>query len=223
MGENRTVPFTGQALGRIVAAATLASVVAACGVPTTYKWNREQWSRAKLGYAAAQGAMLTEIRGNPFGGDKAALDKAVTETMYGAHFGPPVRFVTEAPQGLKSPYRVVMLFNPEETTNSKALCDGDPAPGAGAPGAVKIAAAVCANDFMETSIWGTVAEVSGPDDPGFKALIRQMTMQLFPHQDTDDRSARGPSGYGAPPIEVSVFDDPAPGWRGATASAEQGY
>ncbi len=216
------VRFTGQALGRIAAAAGVLVFVAACGVPTTYKWNREQWSRAKLGYAAAQGAMLTEIRGNPFDAPKAELDKTVTETMYGAHFGPLVRFVTqdEAPPGLKSPYRVVMLMNPEETTNSKELCTGNPAPGAGTPGQVKIAAAVCAEDLMETSIWGKVAEVTGPDDSGFKALIRQMTMQLFPHQDTDDRSARGPSGYSAPPIEVSVFDEPAPGWRGATASAE---
>ena len=216
------VRFTGQALGRIAAAAGVLVFVAACGVPTTYKWNREQWSRAKLGYAAAQGAMLTEIRGNPFDTPKAELDKTVTETMYGAHFGPLVRFVTEneAPQGLKSPYRVVMLMNPNETTNSKELCAGDPAPGPGTPGQVKIAAAVCAKDLMETSIWGKVAEVTGPEDSGFKALIRQMTMQLFPHQDTDDRSARGPSGYSAPPIEVSVFDEPALGWRGATASAE---
>ena len=222
MWEVAIVGFTGQAFGRISAAAAVLVFVSACGVPTTYKWNREQWSRAKLGYAAAQGAMLTEIRGNPFTTPKAELDKTVTETMYGAHFGPLVRFVTqsEAPQGLKSPYRVVMLFNPEETTNSKELCAGDPQPGAGTPGEVKIAAAVCAQDLMETSIWGKVAEVSGPDDAGFKALIRQMTMQLFPHQNPDDRSAQGPSGYSAPPIEVSVLENPASGRLAAAASAE---
>ncbi|MDJ0943514.1 MAG: hypothetical protein QNJ30_08620 [Kiloniellales bacterium] len=214
--------LTEKALGRIAAAAAVLVFVSACGVPTTYKWNREQWSRGKLGYAAAQGAMLTDIRGNPFTGPKAELDKAVTETMYGAHFGPLVRFVTqaEAPQGLKSPYRVVMLFNPEETTRSKELCTGDPAPGAPTPGQVKIAAAVCSQDLLETAIWGRVAEVSGPDDAGFKALIRQMTMQLFPHQNPDDRSAQGPAGYGSPPVEVSVFDDPASGWRAAAASAQ---
>ena len=214
--------LNGKTHERLAAAAGVLILLSACGVPTTYKWNREQWSRAKLGYAAAQGAMLTEIRGNPFTTPKAQLDKTVTETMYGAHFGPLVRFVTEneAPQGLKSPYRVVMLFNPEETTNSKELCAGDPAPGAGTLGSVKIAAAVCAKDLMETSIWGKVAEVSGPDDPGFKALIRQMTMQLFPHQNTDDRSARAPSGFGTPPIEVSVFDEPDSRWRDTTASAE---
>ena len=198
MEENETVQITKRALGRSAAAAGVALLVAACGVPTTYKWDREQWSRAKLGYAAAQGAMLTEIRGNPFGGDKATLDRVVTETMYGSHFGPLVRFVTQPPQGYRSPYRVVMLFNPAETTNASELCSGEPAPGAPTAGSVKIAAAVCADGTHETSVWGKVGEVSGPDDPGFKALIRQMTTQLFPHQDPDDRSAQGRTGHGIP-------------------------
>ena len=176
--------------------AGVAVLVSACGLPTTYKWDREQWSRSKLGYAAGQGAMLTEIRGNPFGTAKADLDGVVTETMYGSHFGPPVRFVTEVPQGNTSPYRVVMLFNPSETTNARELCTGGPAPGAPTPGKVKIAAAVCAQDLHETSVWGSVAGVSGLEDPAFKALIRQMTTQLFPNQDPDDRSARGRISHG---------------------------
>ena len=190
--------FPGRAFGRLAAVAGVAVLVSACGLPTTYKWDREQWSRGKLGYAASQGAMLTVISGNPFGTAKAELDSVVTETMYGSHFGPPVRFVTEVPQGNTSPYRVVMLFNPAETTNSKELCTGSPAPGAPTPGRVKIAAAVCANDIHETSVWGSVAEVSGLEDPAFKALIRQMTTQLFPNQDPDDRSARGRMSYGRP-------------------------
>ena len=183
--------FGRQALGRMTAVAAIALLVSACGLPTTYKWDREQWSPSKLGYAAGQGAMLAEIRGNPFDVAKAELDAAVTGTMYGSHFGPPVRFVTELPQGTASPYRVVLLFNPAETTNSRELCAGDPASGAPTPGRVKIAAAVCAQDLLETSVWGTVAGVTGPDDSAFKALVRQMTTQLFPHQDPDDRSARG--------------------------------
>ncbi len=198
MEEDATVVFTGKGLGRCVAVAALAVLVSACGLPTTYKWDREQWSRSKLGYAASQGAMLTEIRGNPFGTAKAELDSAVTSAMYGSHFGPSVRFVTEVPQGNTSPYRVVILFNPAETMNARELCTGDPAPGAPTPGRVKIAAAVCAQDIHETSVWGSVADVSGLGDPAFEALIRQMTTQLFPNQDPDDRSAQGRMSHGFP-------------------------
>ncbi len=103
--------YKGQVLGRSALAVTVAALVAGCAVPTTYKWNWAQWNPDKLGYAAGQGALLTDIRGNPFNAPKTAVDAAITDTMYQSHFGPPVPFVTQAPEDYKSPYRVVMLFD----------------------------------------------------------------------------------------------------------------
>lgn len=174
-------------LTRGALAAGIAAVAAACALPTTYKWNWEQWSPAKLGYAAGEGALLTEIRGNPFEVPKTEVDAVITGTMYAAHFGPKVPFVTQAPQDYKSPYRVVILFDPEETLNAAKLCKESPQPGPADPSRIRVAAAFCAQDIHETSVWGSVGRTGDPNDPSFKALIRIMTTQLFPNQDPNER------------------------------------
>ncbi len=176
-----------KALGRVLAVAGLAGLAAACSVPTTYKVDQQNWDPSKLSYAAGQGALLTEVRGNPFNTPKAQVDKAITDTMYAAHFGPTVPFVTEKPQDYKSPYRVVILFNPDTTLDSDKLCNEDPQPGAKAQGEIRIAAALCAQDVHETSVWGSVGQTSGPESAEFQALIRSMTAQLFPRENPNLR------------------------------------
>ena len=179
--------FKAKVLGRSVVVAGMAALVAGCSVPTTYKWDYQQWSKSKLGYAAGQGALLTDIRGNPFNASKTKVDATITDTMYKSHFGPPVPFVTQVPEDHKSPYRVVMLFNPKETMSSHELCTGEPEAGEQDGGVIKVAAAFCAQDIHETSVWGTVGRTSSPEDPEFKALIRKMTNQLFPVQEPNLR------------------------------------
>ena len=181
----------GKAIGRGLAVAGLASLVAACAVPTTYKVDQQNWDPSKLSYAAGQGALLTEVRGNPFNQPKEQVDKVITETMYASHFGPPVPFVTEKPQDYKSPYRVVILFNPDVTLDSDKLCNEDPQPGAKATGEIRIAAALCAQDIHETSVWGSVGQTTGPESEEFKALIRTMTTQLFPRENPNLRDNDG--------------------------------
>ena len=179
--------LTRQTLTRGALAAGILALAAGCTLPTTYKWDWQQWNPDKLGYAAGQGAVLTEIRGNPFDAPKSDVDAVITETMYKSHFGPPVPFVTQAPQDYKSPYRVVILFDPDETLNSDKLCKETPQPGPSDPGLIRIAAAFCAQDIHETSVWGSVGRTADPNDPQFKALIRSMTTQLFPNEDPNRR------------------------------------
>ena len=191
-------------LGRAAIAAGIAVLIAGCAAPTTYKWDWQQWSPNTLGYAAGQGALLTEIRGNPFDAPKGEVDAAITSTMYKSHFGPPVPFVTEAPQDYTSPYRVVMVFDPAETVSPKELCTGDPKPSERSEGTIKIAAAFCSRDTFETSVWGRVAQTEGPDDPEFQALIRQITTQLFPNQDPNERDNRGDEWISALPLDPNA-------------------
>ncbi len=177
-------------VARAAIAVSVAVLITGCSAPTTYKWDWQQWSPNTLGYAAGQGALLTKIRGNPFDAPKDEVDAAITSTMYKSHFGPPVPFVTEAPQGYISPYRVVMVFDPAETISPKELCTGDPKPSERSEDTIKIAAAFCSRDTFETSVWGRVARTATPEDPEFKALIRQMTTQLFPNRDPNERDNR---------------------------------
>ena len=179
--------FKAEVLGRGVLIAGIAALVVGCSTPTTYKWNYQQFSRSKLAYAAKEGAMLTEIRGNPFNAPKTQIDSMILDTMYKSHFGPPVPFVAQVPEDHRSPYRVVMLFDPKETMNSRELCNGDPEAGDPDRKVIKVAAAFCAQEIHETSVWGTVPRSANPDDPEFKALIRKMTNQLFPVHEPNTR------------------------------------
>lgn len=178
--------FNRLSIGKAALAVGLAAIVVGCAQPTTYRAYYHSWHRSKLASAADQGAVLTEIRGNPFNASKQEVDKTITDTMYKSHFGPPVPFVTEKPQDYTSPYRVVILFNPDITMNSYELCTAKPEPAAPVQGEIRVAAAFCANEVHETSVWGTVGKTSSPKDPEFQALIRNMTTQLFPNFSPDD-------------------------------------
>ena len=169
-----------KAFVRVLAVAGFAGFAAACSAPTTYKVDQQNFDPSKLSYAAGQGALLTEVRGNPFNTPKDQVDKAITQAMFGSHFGPDVTFVTEKPQDYKSPYRVVILFNPDVTLDSDKLCNENPQPGAKATGEIRVAAAFCAQDVHETSVWGSVGATSGPESAEFQNLIRTMTAELFP-------------------------------------------
>lgn len=174
-------------LAQVLFAGSLAGFVAACAVPTTYRWEWQQWDPSKLSYAAGKGAILTDIRGNPFNQPKEQVDAAITAAMYGAHFGPDVPFVTEKPQDYDSPYRVLVLFDPDERLTPEKLCAEDPKPSERSEGVIRVVAAFCAQDVHETSVWGTVGQTSGPESEEFRSLVKTMTTQLFPRQNPNER------------------------------------
>ncbi len=134
-----------------------------------------------LRYVAGKGALYTQIVGNPFNASKNKVESVVTGTMFGAHFGPDVRFSTTRDPGNTSPYSVVLLFNPAPSVTATQLCeDPDPQLATAASGQTRVLLAFCASGYRETSVTGRISGVTDPDDAAFRALIRQMTVQLFP-------------------------------------------
>ncbi len=138
-----------------------------------------------LSYAAGEGAIYTEILGNPFGVPQDQLEAIVTDVMYGAHFGPVVPFVTTKPEDYKSPYRVVMLFNPALGVNAHRLCESSDQPATGSRDRVRVLAVFCSSRYRESSAVASVGGVRSPMDPGFRQLISQVTQELFPPRDQD--------------------------------------
>src|SRR4029077_11766295 len=47
-----------------------------------------------IAMAGGSGQLLTQVLGNPFDVDQEQFDKAVTDAMYSAHFGPATHFTT---------------------------------------------------------------------------------------------------------------------------------
>ena len=134
-----------------------------------------------LNYAATHGGVLVELLGNPFDAPKEDLEAAVTAAMTGSHFGPRVDFVTEAPEDFVSPYRVVLLFDAAPHHTAIKLCKTDPElfeATSGEP--VRVHAALCAKRKPLTAVSGRVSAPGGPGDPRFRALIGQITVNLFP-------------------------------------------
>lgn len=140
-----------------------------------------------LNYAATSGGILVEVVGNPFDVPKADLERAITGAMTGSHFGPAVDFVSAPPEGFRSPYRIVMVFDSTQGYTQIKLCGqtGSIAPGAGE--SVKVHTALCAADKPLTGLWGRVSDVTGPDDPKFRQLISRITINLLPPFNPDRR------------------------------------
>jgi hypothetical protein len=138
--------------------------------------------------ASTTGGILVEIVGNPFDVPQADLERAVTTAMTGSHFGPPVDFVTTKPEGFRSPYRIVLVFDATRGYTEAKLCkDGKSIePGTGGD-YVKVNAALCAADQPLTGVNGRVGGLTGPDDPKFRRLMSQITTNLLPPYNPDRR------------------------------------
>ncbi len=179
---------------RLAFGAALAMFAAGCAnavmvQPTTIGAYRP----SMLNYAAGQGAMKTEIIGNPFDGPKEDLERVVTGGLTRSHFGPSLAFATSVSPDNRSPYRTVLVFNPTLDHTSANIC-GAPGRATQARGdRVRVLAAFCSADRAVTCTRGSVAGATGPTDAPFRALIRQLGLELFPLEDPtrgdDDRDS----------------------------------
>ncbi len=164
----------------------LAGGLAACAggaVDTPYNGT---YDSSMLRYVAGKGALYTQIVGNPFNAPKDKVESVVTGSMFGAHFGPDVRFSTKRDPDNTSPYSVVLLFNPAPSVTAIQLCKNpDPQLATADSGLTRVMLAFCASGYRESSVTGRISGVTDPDDAAFRALIRQMTMQLFPPKNPD--------------------------------------
>ena len=149
-----------------------------------------------LNYAATHGGILTQVVGNPFDVPQEDLDRAIAGVMAVSHFGQNVPFVTTRPEGFRSPYRVIVLFDNQRGYTTVKLCGEDPASFQPAwEGKLRIHAALCANKNPLTSVFGDIAGATGPNDPLFRKLIGQITLGLLPpfnpdRQDPSDHFMR---------------------------------
>lgn len=166
-------------------AAGVAALAAGCaGQPVVHSAHLDDaYQTEMLTYAAKQGGMLTEIVGTPFGAERAAVARRVTEAFEAAHFGPELDFFTEAPSDYRSPYKVVVLFDPAPGVGAPGLCAGDARPQVEAGGTVRVLAVFCSAEQRVNSAYGSLAGATGLDDPSFGALMQQLGLQLFPAQE----------------------------------------
>lgn len=158
--------------------------VSACAsdVRLTQQEISPSYKAGEFAYAGADRDLQVIVVGNPFDGDKATFDKAVTDYMQGNHWGPRTNFTTMPGASARKSYRVVMLFDPPKTLVGMRLCREEPSslPTEENEGRIVVFAAFCRGGESLTEIKGRIEGASGPGDPVFGDLVAQVTNALFP-------------------------------------------
>lgn len=174
----------------------LAILVTACGgnVRLTQQEISPVYKAGEFAYAGAGRDLRVVVAGNPFGGDKASFDRAVTGHMQGNHWGQPANFTTTPGESARESYHVVMLFNPPKTFPGMKLCRETPAnlPSETTGDGIVLFAAFCRRNESLTEIKGRIGAAAGPADPNFGDLVAGVTNGLFPprHRFDDGRDCR---------------------------------
>lgn len=182
---------------RVILVSTVLAVIGACaGSGVVVLTNQDMistYSGGEFRYAVEGGELRVVVVGNPFGGDQAAFERAVTDAMRGRHWGPPVRFTTDPGPGAREAYRVVMVFNPPTTLIGERVCRGNPeeiSPKAPEADETALFAVFCLSDGFLTQVQGTVRGATGFDDRSFRELVGQATQALFPKKQRVRRVAK---------------------------------
>ena len=173
-------------LKRSILGLLLAAGLTACAQGSVSTLYVGSYDPIIVDYIVSRGAMYTEVLGNPFSAPPEALESAVTRAMSGANPGQPIRFATELEEGSgRSPYRVVVAFNPGPGVSGYRLCLDEPGPAGAAAGEIRVIAVFCARERQEISVRGSLPQASGPGDPALGDLLRRMTAELFPRRNPD--------------------------------------
>ena len=167
-----------------------AVVLSACDAVTTYGpvQSESPIPQQQLYIAAEKGAIVADVRGNPFPIPDARLAEFVRGHMRNALQGPYVRFVAAHGSETVEPYRVVVVFNAEPGAHFRNLCTDDAAsPPKGATGTMTVFMGFCFGSDPISATWGSTYGISGPDDPKFRELVRRTALTLVPTYREDRR------------------------------------
>ncbi len=160
-------------------------LVAACagGVRLTQLDVAGTYHPGEFAYAAAGRDLQVVIVGNPFGGDQAAFEAAVTDAMQEHHSGQATNFTTTPGDDARPSFRVVLIFDPPQGMNAARQCREEALAVQTVPaddGQINLSGAFCSGDSARTRIRGRVSGAAGPRDQAFRELVGQVTNGLFP-------------------------------------------
>jgi hypothetical protein len=162
-------------------ASAIALALAACSGPLTRDTGS---SFTKItgfyNYGASGRDLPLSVRGNPFGQSDAGVAKSVEAASQVQVLRAPTHPTLTPGASARRGYELAFLFSPAPTQSGDDLCQGrieDPGPAPKA-GKIHVLGAFCVSGRAETEVVGD-GEATGPDDEHFRALVQQVTLQLF--------------------------------------------
>ncbi len=135
-------------------------------------------------YAARNGAIRVEVAGDTLGvPHERFAEMVVAEMRRGQPALPQPGFVTRGSRMTDPTYRVVAMFSPPTWLSADELCSHRPPPPAprAAGQELELLQAFCRAGEASSEAHGRVSvSAAGANDPAFGALVRQVTLNLFP-------------------------------------------
>lgn len=168
-------------------------------VDPTVTSTTSEFRPGDMDYFTSKGPIPVMVQGTAFGLDRVTLEKTIANDMQGENWGPDARFASASSMQPNSnrEYSVTMALNSAKAVNIDALCmlgagqndaarSSSPAnqssnkSTAGSSGRVDIElqAALCHNNKYVRSVSTGADNVSGPNDPAFRKMIRQAITEL---------------------------------------------
>lgn len=147
---------------------------------------------ANLAYLVKEGPVYTHVIGAPYPGEEKTVDQILTKTFHETQItGHSISFTTDASLAGKSPYRLVVLFDPAPGANPNTMCEdgfesATPPTVSGSPDQVSMLVSFCNGERSDASIAGW-APAASPQSPGFKKLIQQASLELFSNRSIERR------------------------------------
>ena len=179
---------------RLIAPLAIAVGVYGCAnqVVTAPALINPSYDPANLAYLVKEGPVYTHVIGTPYPGQEKAVDQILTKTFQETQItGHSISFTTDASRAGKSPYRLVVLFDPAPNANPNKMCEdgfetATPPTVSGSPEHVSMLVSFCNGERSDASIAGW-APATSPRSPGFKSLIQQASLELFSNRSIDRR------------------------------------
>ena len=155
--------------------------------------SRASYYRGEFDYATRNGAIMTTIVGNPFAAPKPGFDARVVGLMKEQNRGVPAEFVAAHGARTDPVFSVVVAFNMAPGISPNRLCR-EPATVQTAPHSrdLRMSAAFCHGDALQSDAAGVAYQLAGPDDPKFAELVRGVTNAMVPI-DTSEEGDGGDS------------------------------
>ena len=174
------------------AVAVACLTLAACDAPIVYYRHVSTYTPGEFAYA---GDLYLEVVGNPYKVPQEEFDQKLADTMSAGVWGTPVRFVTEPAPESRSPYRVIMVFDPPNDASFNLLCAApdmvEPMPPG--PGNTKLSAVLCRGYYPISYVYAGFTS-QGPADPAFRTAIHQIELALLPARNEHIDQNGGDSG-----------------------------
>ncbi|CCQ75441.1 exported protein of unknown function [Magnetospira sp. QH-2] len=134
-------------------------------------------------YAASKGPFWVDVRGNPFGGDLAPLERTIVKAFKN---GMPqlggVRFTTDKNQAAEPVQRIVVVFEPPQGLSPQNICDGAVPADLGklrANGEVHAYTVYCSKEQARIVVSGIARGITGPEDKALRKMLTHTLIEMF--------------------------------------------